>query len=191
MNRGRAILLSLLCAALLATSLAILAGCSQGKPQVIVFLGKSSRSYDQTKAVIDKMKKQFDDKVIWVEYDYDSPSSKSAIAKYHVSMDPTILVTNAAGQVKFQALGAPREVGRKDNDSGFDPGSHDCSGHARLRACTFFNTFADGTRPVTASGQRRGRGQSGAFLWSSECSARPGAGVRPHARHRPDAGRFR
>jgi CubicO group peptidase (beta-lactamase class C family) len=62
MNRGRAILLSLLCAALLATSLAILAGCSQGKPQVIVFLGKSSRSYDQTKAVIDKMKKQFDDK---------------------------------------------------------------------------------------------------------------------------------
>jgi hypothetical protein len=109
MNRARAILLSLLCAALLATSLAILAGCGQGKPQVIVFLGKSSKSYDQTKAIIDKMKKQFDDKVIWVEYDYDSPSSKSALDKYHVSMNPTILVTNTAGEVKFQALGAPRE----------------------------------------------------------------------------------
>jgi hypothetical protein len=109
MKSGKTMLVTALCLALLAASLGALAGCGQGKPQVIVFLGKSSKSYADTRAMVDKAKKQFGDKVIWVEYDYDSPTSKSAIDKYHVSMDPTIIITNAAGQIKQTFMGKPME----------------------------------------------------------------------------------
>jgi len=97
-----AVVLSLLAAAVLA-----LAGCSQGKPQVIIFLGKSSKSYDATKAIVDEAQKQYGKKVTFVIYDYDSPTSATAKKKYFVSMDPTIIIANAQGQIKQTYMGMP------------------------------------------------------------------------------------
>jgi hypothetical protein len=100
---------AILVLAILAGSLAVLAGCSPGKPQVIVFLGEDSNSYADTKAMVDKAKKELGDEVIWEEYDYDSPSSESAKKKYSVSMNPTIIITNAKGQIKQTFMGKPME----------------------------------------------------------------------------------
>jgi hypothetical protein len=100
---------AILVLAFLAGSLAVTAGCDQGKPKVVVFLGKSSKSYAETKAMVDKAKKKFGDKVIFEEYDYDSPTSDSAKKKYSVSMNPTVIITNTAGQVKQTFMGKPME----------------------------------------------------------------------------------
>ncbi|HEY5502303.1 MAG TPA: hypothetical protein VIJ97_03260 [Candidatus Anoxymicrobiaceae bacterium] len=96
------VVVSLLAAAVLA-----LAGCSQGKPQVIIFLGKSSKSYAATKAIVDEAQKKYGSKVTFTIYDYDSPKSASGKKKYFVSMDPTIIITNAQGQIKQTYMGMP------------------------------------------------------------------------------------
>ena len=96
------VMLSILAAAVLA-----LAGCSQGKPQVIVFLGKSSKSYAATKAIVDEAQKKYGSKVTFTVYDYDSPTSAAAKKKYFVSMDPTIIIANAQGQIKQTYMGMP------------------------------------------------------------------------------------
>jgi hypothetical protein len=109
MRTGKAALVTALCLALLAASLAALAGCAPGKPEVIVFMSKSSPSYADTRAMIDKAKKQFGDKVTFVEYDYESPASKSAMDKHNISMNPTIIITNTAGETKYTFMGKPME----------------------------------------------------------------------------------
>jgi hypothetical protein len=96
------VVLSLLAAAVLA-----LAGCSQGKPQVIIFLGKSSKSYAGTKAIVDEAQKKYGSKVTFTVYDYDSPKSAAAKKKYFVSMDPTIIITNTKGEIKQTYMGMP------------------------------------------------------------------------------------
>lgn len=91
-----------------ASVLVAAAGCGgSGKPAVVVFLGKSSKSYADTKAMVDEAKKKFGDKVVFEEFDYDSPSSKGAIAKYSVSMNPTIIIKNAQGAIKQTYMGKP------------------------------------------------------------------------------------
>jgi len=97
------------CLGLLAGLLALGAGCSQGKPEVIVFIGKSSQSYADVSAMVKKAEKQFGDKVTWKRYDYDAASSAGAKKKYYVSMNPTIIITNAQGQVKQTYMGKPME----------------------------------------------------------------------------------
>ncbi|PKQ28314.1 MAG: hypothetical protein CVT63_03535 [Candidatus Anoxymicrobium japonicum] len=108
MNLRKATVAMVICVFAL-TGIATLSGCGQGKPRVITFLGKSSKSYTDTKAMIDKAKKKFGDKIIWENYDYDSPSSKSAIDKYTVSMNPTVIITNSKGQIKQTFMGKPME----------------------------------------------------------------------------------
>jgi hypothetical protein len=108
-KRKSAALLVILCLVVSAASFAVLAGCSQGKPQVIVFLGKSRKSYTDVNAMVAKAKKKFDAKVTWKVYDYDSASSASAKKKYYVSMNPTIIITNAQGQIKQTYMGKPME----------------------------------------------------------------------------------
>lgn len=109
MKKHIAVVVLIVCLGLLASSLALLAGCAQGKPQVIVFMSKSSKSYEDVKAMVDKAKKQFGDKVTFKEYDYDAASSESAKKKYFVSMNPTIIITNSKGETKQTYMGKPME----------------------------------------------------------------------------------
>src|SRR5450759_5176072 len=98
MKTGKTALVTLLCLAMLAGTLALLAGCTQGKPQVIVFIGKNSPSYADTKAMVDKAQKQFGDKVTFTIYDYDSPASNSAILNCSVSIHPLTLFITPPGK---------------------------------------------------------------------------------------------
>lgn len=95
--------LTLLLAVLLAP------GCGKGKPTVIVFLGKSSSSYEEMTGVINGLKKKYGDQVKWETYDYDSPASTGAIEKYKVSMNPTVIIKNVNGEIKQTYMGSARE----------------------------------------------------------------------------------
>jgi hypothetical protein len=108
---------------LLAVAVLALAGCSQGKPQVIIFLGKSSKSYAATKAIADEAQKKYGSKVTFTIYDYDSPKSASAKKKYYVSMDPTIIIANAQGQIKQTYMGMPMKDELLMTIQGFIPGA--------------------------------------------------------------------
>ena len=113
----------LLCAALLA-SLAGLVGCGQqGKPKVMVFLGKSSKSYAAMKPVVDKLQKKFGDKVIWINVDYDNKANKGQLDKYSVSMNPTVIIFNTAGQIKETYMGAAQEDMLSSAIQSFIPGA--------------------------------------------------------------------
>jgi thioredoxin-like negative regulator of GroEL len=106
---GITVLMVLLCAVSLASFTAV-AGCGQGgKPKVMIFLGKSSRSYESMKPVVDKLQSKYKDKVIWINVDYDDPKSKGEIQKYNVSMNPTIIFFNTKGQIKETYMGAMQE----------------------------------------------------------------------------------
>ena len=109
------------CMAFLAT-LAALGGCGgSGQPKVMVFLGKSSKSYDAMKPVVDKLQKQYKGKVTWVYVDYDDPANKAEIEKYQVSMNPTVIIFNSKGQVKETFMGAAREDMLSMSIEGFLP----------------------------------------------------------------------
>ncbi|HEY5526347.1 MAG TPA: hypothetical protein VIK02_02045 [Candidatus Anoxymicrobiaceae bacterium] len=123
MKRISAVLMTMLCLALLAGSIAVLAGCSSGKPEVVVFLGKSSRSYADVKAMIDEAQKKFGNKVTFVTYDYDSPTSASAKKQYFVSMDPTVIIKNAKGQTKQTYMGKPMKDELLSTIESFIPGA--------------------------------------------------------------------
>lgn len=98
----------LLCAVLLVGLSA--AGCGGGgQPKVMVFLGQSSQSYPEMKPVVDKLEKQYEGKVTWVNVDYDDPANKKELEKYHVSMNPTVIIFNKEGKVKETFMGAARE----------------------------------------------------------------------------------
>ena len=112
----------LLCAAVL-TGVVLLAGCGgTGKPKVMVFLGKSSKSYDTMKSAIDNLQKKYKDKVTFVIVDYDDSKNKGEINKYHVSMNPTVLILNAKGQIKETFMGAAREDMLSMSIESFIPG---------------------------------------------------------------------
>lgn len=82
------------------------AGCAQGRPRLVVFLGKSSRSYNTMKPVVDAVEKKYRGKVDFENVDYDNPKNKGTMEKYNVSMNPTILMINAQGQIREQYLGS-------------------------------------------------------------------------------------
>lgn len=105
-----------------AASLLVVSGCGQSEPKVIVFLGKSSQSYEDTRAMVDEAKKKFGDKITWEEYDYDDASSKGAISKYSVSMNPTIIITNSEGAIKQTYMGKPMKDELLNTIEGFIPG---------------------------------------------------------------------
>jgi hypothetical protein len=111
------------CVALLAASFLIAAGCDQGKPEVVVFLGKSSKSYADVKAMVDAAQKKFGKKVTFTMYDYDSPSSESAKKQYSVSMNPTIIIKNAQGQIKQTYMGKPMQDDLLMTIESFIPGA--------------------------------------------------------------------
>jgi hypothetical protein len=99
----------LVCAAVLA-GLAVLAGCGgNGQPKVMVFMGKSSKSYDTMKQVIDSLQNKYKGKVTFVIVDYDDPKNKGELDKYHVTMNPTTILFSAKGKITNQYLGAARE----------------------------------------------------------------------------------
>jgi len=85
------------------------AGCGQSKPKVMVFMGKSSKSYDAMKSTIDNLKKKYKNKVTFVIVDYDDPASNGQIKKYSVSMNPTVIIFNSKGEIKETFMGAARE----------------------------------------------------------------------------------
>lgn len=99
-----------LCAAVLAAP-AGLAGCAanESKPKVMVFLGKSSKSYAEMKPVVDKLSKKYKGKVTWVNVDYDDPANKAELEKYKVSMNPTVIIFNKEGKIRETFMGAARE----------------------------------------------------------------------------------
>ena len=108
-NMGITALAALVCVAVLA-SLAAVGGCGEpGKPKVMIFLGKSSKSYDAMKPVVNKLQKKYQSKITWVNVDYDDPGNKGEIDKYHVSMNPTVIIFNKEGQIKETFMGAVRE----------------------------------------------------------------------------------
>jgi hypothetical protein len=122
-KRTRNSVLLFVCIALLAASIAVVAGCSSGKPEVIVFLGKSSKSYADVKAMVDAAQKKFGSKVTFTIYDYDSSTSASAKKKYSVSMNPTIIITNAQGQIKQTYMGKPMQDDLLMTIESFIPGA--------------------------------------------------------------------
>jgi thiol-disulfide isomerase/thioredoxin len=102
----RLLLSAVLCAAMLAALLA--AGClgTPGKPKVMVFLGKSSSSYNTVKPVVDAVEKEYRGKIIFENVDFDNPQNKGILKKYSVSMNPSVLIFNAQGQLREQYLGS-------------------------------------------------------------------------------------
>jgi hypothetical protein len=86
------------------------AGCGgPGQPTFISFTGKGSQSAQSMKTIVDSLKKKFKGKVIFIDVNMDDPASKGEIDKYHVSMNPTFIILNSAGQVKETFMGAAQE----------------------------------------------------------------------------------
>lgn len=75
----------------------------------MVFLGKDARSYSTLKPRVDRIEKKYQGKVIFENIDYDKPQNKGILKKYSVSMNPTILIFNAQGQIRQQYLGSVEE----------------------------------------------------------------------------------
>lgn len=99
----------LLAGVLLASFLSALAGCGPGKPTFMSFMGKSSKSAEEMKPIVGKLKKKFKGKVAFVDVDMDDKENKGIIAEYHVSMNPTFIIKNAQGQIKETFMGAAQE----------------------------------------------------------------------------------
>lgn len=76
---------------------------------MIVFLGKDSRSYSTLKPIVDRIEKKYQGKVIFENIEYDNPQNRGIIKKYKVSMNPTILIVNAQGQIRQQYVGSVDE----------------------------------------------------------------------------------
>ena len=101
----------LVCLAITVGVAALAAGCGSGngQPKVMVFLGKSSKSYDTMKPIVDSLQKKFKGKITFVVVDYDDSKNKGEIDKYHVSMNPTVIIFNKEGKIKETFMGAARE----------------------------------------------------------------------------------
>ncbi|MFH1149090.1 MAG: thioredoxin domain-containing protein [Actinomycetota bacterium] len=94
---------------LLALPLVLAVGCGEQQVKVMTFLGPSSKSYETMKTVLDSLKKKYKGKVVFVDVDYDDPNNKSELEKYHVSMNPTVLIFNTKGEIKQTYMGTARE----------------------------------------------------------------------------------
>lgn len=112
----------LVCVAITAGLAALAAGCGGGQPKVMVFLGKSSKSYDTMKPIVDSLQKKYKDKVNFVVVDYDDSKNKGEIDKYHVSMNPTVILFNKEGKIKETFMGAAREDMLSMSIESFMPG---------------------------------------------------------------------
>ena len=84
-------------------------GCGEGQPMLMSFTGKGSDSAKSMKLVVDKLKKKYKGKVVFIDVDMDDPASKGEIDKYHVTMNPTFIMLNTKGQVKETFMGAAQE----------------------------------------------------------------------------------
>lgn len=98
-------------AATLFISLLAVAGCGgdSGKVKVITFIGNSSASAKETQTMIKKLEKEYKGKVIFEEVDYDDTANKDILSKYHVTMNPTVIIFNTEGQIKQTFMGKPQE----------------------------------------------------------------------------------
>jgi thioredoxin-like negative regulator of GroEL len=94
---------------ILAAFLSALAGCGQGRPTFMSFIGNSSKSAQQMRPIIDKLKKKYQGKVIFVDINYDDKKNKDTLGKYHVAMNPTFIIKNTQGQIKETFMGAAQE----------------------------------------------------------------------------------
>jgi hypothetical protein len=95
----------LLCAAVLMCAL-VGAGCGESKVKVMVFMGKSSKSYDSYKAVVDGVRKKYGDQVDFVIVDFDKPANKGELKKYHVDTNPHTIVFDTKGKIYWQGIGS-------------------------------------------------------------------------------------
>lgn len=111
-------------AASLFTLLLAAAGCGgeSGKVKVMAFIGESSPSAADTQAMIDTIKKDYKDKVIVEEIDYDNPENKDLLEEYHITMNPTVIVFNTEGKIKQQFLGKPMEQELMNSIEAYLPG---------------------------------------------------------------------
>jgi thioredoxin-like negative regulator of GroEL len=60
-------------------------------------------------STIENLKKKYKNKVTFVIVDYDDPANKDQIKEYSVSMNPTIIIFNAKGEIKETFMGTARE----------------------------------------------------------------------------------
>ena len=90
-------------------SLVFLAGCGQGKPSLLSFYSKDSKSAKEFEPFLNKLKKELAGKVIFKHYDMKDPKNKDIIKKYMVTMDPTYIVLNGKGEIKHTFMGKPHE----------------------------------------------------------------------------------
>ncbi|MBN2168978.1 MAG: hypothetical protein JW738_07020 [Actinobacteria bacterium] len=90
-------------------SLPLVAGCgggnSGGKPKVMSFMGNSSQSAKEMKPVIEELKKEYEEKAVFEEIDYDDPANKKILEEYHVTMNPTFIIFNSKGEIKETFMG--------------------------------------------------------------------------------------
>jgi ABC-type glycerol-3-phosphate transport system substrate-binding protein len=117
--------------ALIAVLGGVLAGCSgssggsssSGKPTFVIFMSKSSKSYDTMKPILDKMMVNYKGKVVFKYYDYDAPGSAAAKKQYNVSMNPTFIILNTQGKIKEIYMGAMQEEMLTSSLDSFIPGA--------------------------------------------------------------------
>jgi thioredoxin-like negative regulator of GroEL len=101
---------SLVLAGILLTAfLPALAGCGQSKPTLISFMGNSSESAKGMKPIVDKLKKKYKGKVLFIDVNMDDKKNKDMIDRYHVTMNPTFIIKNTKGQVKETFMGSAQE----------------------------------------------------------------------------------
>ena len=143
----RSVIAMLVCVAIAVGLAALAAGCGSGngQPKVMVFLGKSSKSYDTMKPVVDNLQKKFKGKVTFVVVDYDDPKNKGEIDKYHISMNPTVIIFNKEGKIKETFMGAAREDMLSMSIESFIPGK-------KASTSTQPGTVTTPATPVPSSG---------------------------------------
>lgn len=110
MNKRLEGFISLVLAGILLTAfLSVLAGCGQSQPTFMSFMGNSSESAKEMKPIIDKLKKKYKGKVIFIDVNMDDEKNKGTVEEYHVSMNPTFIIKNTKGEIKETFMGAAQE----------------------------------------------------------------------------------
>lgn len=122
---------SLILAGILLTAfLSALAGCGQSQPTFMSFIGNSSQSAKSMKPIVEKLKKKYKGRVIFIDVDFDDKKNKGTIDEYHVSMNPTFIIKNAKGQIKETFMGSAQEEMLSMSIEGFIPSTKKPAGSA-------------------------------------------------------------